>query len=157
MSQTKGSITTFYVRDPQGNPLAVYNNAHSKINWLEQHLYGSNRLGLWSPKLEFGVGANTEARWDTIGKKQYELTNHLDNVLATISDRRIQIPNTGNTAVQVFDADVITAQDYFAFGSLKPGRNYSNNGIIYRYGFNGKENDNDVKGQGNEQEYGMRI
>ncbi len=27
----------------------------------------------------------------------------------------------------------------------------------YRYGFNGKENDNDVKGEGNQQDYGMRI
>jgi RHS repeat-associated protein len=28
---------------------------------------------------------------------------------------------------------------------------------IYRYGFNGKENDNEVKGWGNQQDYGMRI
>ena len=27
----------------------------------------------------------------------------------------------------------------------------------YRYGFNGKENDNEVKGEGNEQDYGMRV
>ena len=27
----------------------------------------------------------------------------------------------------------------------------------YRYGFNGKENDNEVKGEGDEQDYGMRI
>jgi len=27
----------------------------------------------------------------------------------------------------------------------------------YRFGFNGKENDNEVKGQGNQQDYGMRI
>ncbi len=27
----------------------------------------------------------------------------------------------------------------------------------YRYGFNGKENDNEVKGTGNQQDYGMRI
>lgn len=28
---------------------------------------------------------------------------------------------------------------------------------LYRYGFNGKENDNEVKGDGNQQDYGMRI
>jgi RHS repeat-associated protein len=27
----------------------------------------------------------------------------------------------------------------------------------YRYGFNGKENDNEVKGEGYQQDYGMRI
>ena len=37
-----------------------------------------------------------------------------------------------------------------------PGREFSA-GNEYRYGFNGKENDNDVKGDGNEQDYGMRI
>lgn len=36
-----------------------------------------------------------------------------------------------------------------------PGRKYSTSS--YRYGFNGKENDNEVKGEGNQQDYGMRI
>lgn len=37
-----------------------------------------------------------------------------------------------------------------------PGRKYTAGGG-YRYGFNGKENDNEVKGEGNQQDYGMRI
>jgi len=37
-----------------------------------------------------------------------------------------------------------------------PGRTYSAQSS-YRYGFNGKENDNEVKGEGNQQDYGMRI
>lgn len=36
-----------------------------------------------------------------------------------------------------------------------PGRKFSSGG--YRYGFNGKENDNEVKGEGNQQDYGFRI
>ena len=39
---------------------------------------------------------------------------------------------------------------------LMPGRSYSS-GSLYRYGFNGKENDNEVKGTGNQQDYGMRV
>lgn len=39
---------------------------------------------------------------------------------------------------------------------LQPGRKYSA-GSKYRYGFNGKENDNEVKGEGGQQDYGMRI
>jgi RHS repeat-associated protein len=39
---------------------------------------------------------------------------------------------------------------------LQPGRRFSA-GSGYRYGFNGKENDKDVKGDGNQQDYGMRI
>ncbi len=37
-----------------------------------------------------------------------------------------------------------------------PGRKFDA-GSSYRYGFNGKENDNEVKGEGNQQDYGMRI
>ncbi|MFT3981665.1 MAG: RHS repeat-associated core domain-containing protein [Ferruginibacter sp.] len=36
-----------------------------------------------------------------------------------------------------------------------PGRKYSSS--IYRFGFNGKENDSEGKGEGNQQDYGMRI
>ena len=39
---------------------------------------------------------------------------------------------------------------------VQPGRKYSV-GSGYRYGFNGKENDNEVKGEGNQQDYGFRI
>jgi RHS repeat-associated protein len=37
-----------------------------------------------------------------------------------------------------------------------PNRTYAADST-YRYGFNGKENDNDVKGEGNQQDYGFRI
>ncbi|WP_430902490.1 RHS repeat domain-containing protein [Paraflavitalea sp. sgz302552] len=39
---------------------------------------------------------------------------------------------------------------------LMPNRSFTA-GSQFRYGFNGKENDNDVKGTGNQQDYGMRI
>jgi RHS repeat-associated protein len=38
-----------------------------------------------------------------------------------------------------------------------PGRKYSSSSYKFRYGFNGKENDNEVKGEGNQQDYGYRI
>jgi RHS repeat-associated protein len=37
-----------------------------------------------------------------------------------------------------------------------PGRKFTGT-ATYRYGFNGKEEDDDVKGDGNQQDYGMRI
>ena len=45
---------------------------------------------------------------------------------------------------------------YYPFGMIMPGRKYSG-GSVYRYGFNGKEYDNEIKGEGNQQDYGMRI
>ncbi|MEO6549317.1 MAG: RHS repeat-associated core domain-containing protein [Ferruginibacter sp.] len=38
-----------------------------------------------------------------------------------------------------------------------PGRIYRQSSSSYRYGFNGKENDDEIKGDGNQQDYGMRI
>ncbi|MPM48436.1 hypothetical protein SDC9_95161 [bioreactor metagenome] len=48
-----------------------------------------------------------------------------------------------------------SAQDYYPFDSLEPGRTYSSDN--YRFGFNGKENDNEVKGTGNSVDFGARI
>lgn len=93
--------------------------------------------------------------WDTTGRKQYELTNHLGNVLATFTDKRLQHTTSG-TSIDYYLADISTAQDYYSFGSLQPGRQY-NLSNLYRYGFNGKENDNEIRGVGNQQDYGKRI
>jgi RHS repeat-associated protein len=41
---------------------------------------------------------------------------------------------------------------------LQPGRSYSQSNVgAYRYGFNGKERDDEVKGDGMQLDYGMRI
>ncbi|WP_214073231.1 RHS repeat-associated core domain-containing protein [Mucilaginibacter sp. dw_454] len=153
-SQTANGITTWYIRDAQGNALALYDNKQGTTNWKEQELYGSSRLGLWQPRLNLAT-TNGTAVWDTTGKREYELSNHLGNVLATLSDNRMQHSSNG-TSIDYYNADVNTANEYYAFGGLMPGRTFtqSNN---YRYGFNGKENDNEVKGVGNQQDYGMRI
>ena len=44
-------VTTYYVRDPQGNVLAVYEHQHGDsdngtFTLAEQHLYGASRLGM---------------------------------------------------------------------------------------------------------------
>jgi RHS repeat-associated protein len=154
VSKTADGLTTYYVRDAQGNSLAVYDNAGSAVNWREQQLYGSSRLGIWQPNINLSSG-NPQTAWETVGLKQYELSNHLGNVMVTLTDKRLQ-HTTDNTSVDYFQPDVKTAQDYYAFGGLQPDRSTSSGS--YRYGFNGKENDNDVgKGTGNQQDYGMRI
>ena len=121
-------ITTNYVRDAQGNMLAIYESGNKK----EQYLYGSSRLGIWQPSS--GTG-------DPV--RQYELTNHLGNVLATISDKKVG-HNAGNGTIDYYTADVVSAQDYYPFGMLMPGRTSAS--ASYRYGYNGKENVSDVKG-----------
>jgi|GEM_PF-3408784 len=76
-------------------------------------------------------------------------------MLATINDKKLATDD-GNGEVAWYEADVVTANDYYPFGMGMPGRKYAFDDS-YRYGFNGKENDNDIKGEGNQQDYGMRI
>lgn len=59
---------------------------------------------------------------------------------------------------------MVAAQQYYPFGMLMPGnasaalrRQYTLNSYDYRYGFNGKEGDDEIKGDDNQQDYGMRI
>jgi len=159
---TNDTITnTFYVRDAQGNVLAIYSKKQEEgLKWDEQHLYGSSRLGMWRydtlvPTVAPVVGEATSI-YDSLllGSRSYELSNHLGNVLSTISDKKIGNDSSG--VVNYYLAEVLSQNDYYPFGMLMPGRKYAaENG--YRYGFNGKENDNEVKGEGNQQDYGMRI
>jgi RHS repeat-associated protein len=81
------------------------------------------------------------------GYVHYELVNHLGNVLATVSDRKLGFQN-GET---FYRSDVLSLQDYYAFGMEMPERGY--NAESYRYGFNGKENDKETGWQ----DYGFRL
>jgi RHS repeat-associated protein len=135
-SKIYNNVTTWYVRDAQGNTLAVYDNSQNQVNWLEQHLYGSSRIGMWMPNTPV-YSNNALNIWNTTGHKQYELSNHLGNVVTTVSDV-INADASGNPL-----PDILSAQDYYAFGSQQPNRSYARSNA-YRYGFNGKENDNDA-------------
>lgn len=85
------------------------------------------------------------------GKHRYELANHLGNVLAVISDRKLGQDQTANQQIDYYEADVASAQDYYAFGSQMPNKTYTNLAFMdgYKYGFNGQEQDNEIYGAGN--------
>jgi YD repeat-containing protein len=161
VTKTVGGITTYYIRDAQGNTLALYDNKNSTVNWREQDLYGSSRLGMWQPNFALTTSTTTGlTAWDTTGRREYELSNHLGNVLVTISDKRLQ-HSTNGTTVDYFNADIATAQEYYAFGGLMQGRDYIYQSS-YRYGFNGQERSDEISGSGNHNtaefwEYDTRV
>ncbi len=94
-------------------------------------------------------------------------------MLVTVSDKKLVVPifcdpiidrtcqplPDGSYAIvgYYYKADVITAVDYYPFGSQMPGRKYTVGAGQYRYGFNGKEKDNEIEGEGNIYDYGFRI
>ena len=163
-------VITYYIRDAQGNIMSNYERTEAGSDYIyvqtEVPIYGSDRLGLQSrsnivksdadvlgscttcpvhtwtinPKKACGYFARD------INKKVYELKDHLGNVHATVSDRK----TSSNTAQQ------LSYTNYYAFGMEMVGKNYSSNS--YRYGFNGKEKDDEIKGaSGTSYDYGFRI
>jgi len=90
--------------------------------------------------LPFGQGSGSRA----LGLKQYELNNHLGNVLVTVSDKKL----TGTFSsgiVTSYVADIQSFQDYYAFGMIQPGR-YNTPSLEYKFGFNSQEKDDEISG-----------
>ncbi len=152
ISKTAGGKTTIYVRDASGNVMSVYtaDPAISAGNLMqtEVHLYGSSRLGIFevNRNVQTLVASNYLNNINTFtrGNKFFELSNHLGNVLVTISDKKIGVDANSDGIIDYYNADVVTANDYYPFGSQMPGRKYSQPNTKYRYGFNGQEKSDDV-------------
>jgi RHS repeat-associated protein len=147
----------------------------------EQHIYGSSRIGIKNNDLVltskvynftshsgfYLVGTlsstttptlSATAMKHTMNTKVYELSNHLGNVLVTVADARQTNNGTGSQSGTVvsYSAIVVSANDYSAFGAPMPGRTYSS--PSYRYGFNGKEKQDELHGNsGDAYDFGARI
>ncbi|MCA0428280.1 MAG: hypothetical protein LCH37_12675 [Bacteroidetes bacterium] len=138
----------------------------------EWHLYGSSRIGIYQTnkamaqrtvRIENGITtqlSNTHIEQLSLsrfyterGAKRYELTNHLGNVLTVITDKKLPVCN--GTSVSYFIADIVSATDYSPFGAPLAGRTWQ--AQEYRYGFNGKEKENEINGTGNAYDFGARI
>ena len=150
----------YYTRDAQGNTMATYeytNNGTSTFKLMEHDLYGSSRLGTDNSDIDLlAAQVNETSFTHTLGNKQYELTNHLGNVLATVTDKKIAVDANSDGTVDYYLADIGSSQDYYPFGMLMPGRNFNTN--KYKFGFNGKEKDNEIFGtEGSEYAYKFRL
>jgi RHS repeat-associated protein len=156
--------------------------ATDKLVLEESHIYGSSRLGIDDRESENISSTNTFA-WSggydgngelipaavptqakmaavnvltpkrKLGLKLYELSNHLGNVLVTVSDRKLLKQLGASSSVEYYMADVRSTSDYSAFGAPLAGRNFTSASGKYRYDFNGKETDT----ESDLQDYGMRI
>ena len=160
----------YYVRDPQGNVLAVYQFNEADIAvvgdrdslYLEElHLYGSARLGILKKALALRYRDESgTANWSIrtlaktalaqssyqqleLGRRRYELSNHLGNVLATVSDKSLGQDSSQTGQADYYLAQVFSANLYYPFGWEMPGRKFVS-GEGYRFGFNGQEEDPDM-------------
>ena len=116
----------------------------------ERPIYGSSRLG--------NLSYASKPGYRTVGHKQYELSNHLGNVLAVVSDRiRMKTDSTWTQVLSRTDGSCPDERSDIGnpFGLEMTGRTES---ATYRYGFNGKGKD--PSGQWSNQshyDYGFRI
>jgi RHS repeat-associated protein len=123
---------------------------------FDQAAYYAADLNLYGPSSEFSwasalpvqvyrAGApNVDFYYRSVHEKIYELSDHLGNVRATVSDRKLATLLNGNDVE--LSAYVLSYSDYYPFGMQMPGRN---GGEDYRYAFNGMEQDPEVSGDGN--------
>jgi len=106
----------------------------------------------------FSYGAVSYLHTGSYGIKNYVRLNHLGNVQVVISDKRVSICDE-YLGVERFEAEVLSAVDYYPFGMMMPDRQYyaSNDSSNYRFGFNGVERENQITGQGNNLDFGARF
>lgn len=79
------------------------------------------------------------------GLRQYELNDHLGNVRVIVSDQKGY-----NQTTDEYEYDVVFAEDYYPFGMNLKGLSFDNQSLDdYRFGFNGMEKDDEIKGDGN--------
>ncbi len=123
-----------YVKDASGNPMAIYESD----SLAEQSIYGSSRLGIQV--------AGSQQGYRTLGGKRYELSNHLGNVLAVVTDN-IHMDQDSTWA------QVSSLTDYYPFGLAMKGRSFQDT-RVYRYGFGGHEKDDEIKGHANHLSFG---
>ena len=130
--------------------MCIYTRHGDTLTAAERPLYGTKRLGELRQQIKIGVnGLLLNYNTATIGFRHYELTDHLGNVIAVVSDRKTL------SADSVYYPVVISATDYYPFGYPITDRSSALGG--YRYGFNGKENDNEIYGDDAIQNYGFRM
>jgi len=152
-------FSEYYVRDAQGNIMSTYKYTvdtlleEASYKQSELHIYGSTALGIDKTETELiGAVQDTDTYTHTLGKKEYTGSNHLGNVLAVFTDKKIAHDSNSDGTVDYFTADIVAANDYAPFGGLLTERTFNKGS--FPNSFNGKRDDAEL---GDWQDYGMRM
>src|SRR5690606_29292783 len=92
----------------------------------------------------------------TLGNKSYEVSNHLGNVMAVVSDRKTPTIETTTNTVAFNETDIKSFNDYYPYGMVLQNRSLSE-AEVHRFGFQGQEKDDEVKGNNATTTYTNRV
>lgn len=154
--------STYYVRDAQGNVMSTYDKripssgTGFSYKLLEQDIYGSSRIGLNYPDKEMQSNVTTALTLHVLGRKQFEMADHLGNVNTVISDRKIPVESSTPGTIAYYVADISSTSSYSAFGSMLKDRAFQDF-KNFRFGYQGSEKDNEINGSGNSYTTQYRI
>lgn len=129
----------YYVRDASGEVMATYRINGGITILKDLAINGVRRFGLWNVNQNLSTGPPPMQL--VRGQKEYELTDHLNNVLATVSDLPTGIDANGDSQIDSYQAQIFTRRYYYPYGMPMPIGSFGS----YRYGFNaGSEIDSEI-------------
>jgi YD repeat-containing protein len=146
--------STYYVRDASGNVMGTYEHTPDHtldpptvtFTCTERPIYGSSRVGMDVTKVVYTTETEALPEGEAVrllGNKQYEISNHLGNVLVVVSDVKVIVQEGGT--ITGYEAQISSATDYSPFGAVLEGRTDESESQ-YRYGFNGQEKETEITG-----------
>jgi RHS repeat-associated protein len=143
--------STYYILDAQGNQISTYDHEiiseTTQFNLKENNIYGSSRIGNLNRNVNVLTSTISSNYASVLGGKYYEFSNHLGNVLNVFSDLKIPKDADNNNVVDEYEIGMVSTADYSPFGVELDGRTESS--WEYRYGYQGSEKDDEMKGEGN--------
>ncbi len=145
-NQTNSLIfSLYYLRDATGNVNSIYRHENGTENTsysiIERNIFGNARLGFLTDSVNLINHDNSSNYTLILGKKKYEFSNHLDNILSVFSDIKVPIDSNFDGLVDGYEINIINSTDYSPFGVALDGRSL---GKKTRYGLNGKEKDFEI-------------
>jgi RHS repeat-associated protein len=130
----------------------VVQGTSARVPWYSLAYEEMVKKGVQEPQSPADRLVDSFATVRTLGTKEYELTDHLGNVLANVLDRKTGY-GAVNNLYKGFHADVSSTTDYYPFGFAMSERSTGSGG---RFGFSGQESDNEIHGFMNHYEYKYR-
>jgi RHS repeat-associated protein len=154
-----GAVTSLSLKENTNYTLNFELTYSSSPSDIMVTLKDQNQATIYSGNSTNGAGLNTLALnlGTFTNPLTLEITNNNNNQIFELDN--ITLTQDGIAGVSYYTAQLVSAQDYYPFGTTLPGRTFQDDRFSgYRFTFNGKEKDKEgMGGGGSTYDYGFRI